>query len=135
MKKLFLVYLMMLAGSAWAEEASSKEQETQLRRLRKLAESSGYDSGYANRLRERIKPYILFPESDLLLTQGNPVAEIQVMCDQSGKILSWEMTRSSGNDAWDNSVMKAVEKTGTLPLDENGYIPPRISFSFRPKNQ
>ena len=135
MKKLFLVCLMMLAGSAWAEEASSKEQETQLRRLRKLAESSGYDSGYANRLRERIKPYILFPESDLLLTQGNPVAEIQVMRDQSGKILSWEMTRSSGNDAWDNSVMKAVEKTGTLPLDGNGYIPPRISFSFRPKNQ
>jgi colicin import membrane protein len=126
---------MLLAGSAWAEEASSNEQETQLRRLRMLAESSGYDSGYSSRLRERIKPYVTFPDSELLLTQGNPLAEVQVICDQSGKILSWEMTRSSGNDAWDKAVMMAIEKTGTLPLDKNGYIPPRISFSFRPKNQ
>ena len=27
------------------------------------------------------------------------------------------MTRSSGNDAWDKAVIKAVEKTGTLPLN------------------
>ena len=131
MKKLFLVCLMILAGSAWAGEALSENQKARLRKLITPAEEA--NMSYANRLRERIKPYILFPKSDLLLTQGNPVAEIQVMCDQSGKILSWEMTRSSGNDAWDNSVMKAVEKTGTLPLDENGYIPPRISFSFRPR--
>ena len=136
MNKLFLVCLMMLAGSAWAEEETSKNQESEQLRLRMLVESHrsymGLDKGYSSRLRASIKPYITFSSEELLSTQGNPVAEIEVSCDQSGKILSWKITRSSGNDAWDKAVIKAVEKTGTLPLN-NGYIPPSILFSFRPR--
>jgi len=30
--------------------------------------------------------------------------------------------------------MNAIEKTGTLPHDENGNMLPKISFSFRPRD-
>jgi colicin import membrane protein len=41
---------------------------------------------------------------------------------------------SSGNDAWDQAVLNAVEKTGTLPRDENGNMPSEITFSLRPRD-
>jgi colicin import membrane protein len=41
---------------------------------------------------------------------------------------------SSGNAAWDQAVLNAVEKTGSLPRDESGNVPNKIAFLFRPRD-
>jgi colicin import membrane protein len=64
--------------------------------------------------------------------KSNPEAEIEVTCSPTGQILSKKLTRSSGNKAWDEAVLNAIEKTGSLPLDENGVMQPKLSFGFKP---
>ena len=145
------------------EEAKRKEEETkrlleekketeqrrqeQIKRLKGLGEAStgptdkasaakaSAPSGtYLGRLRARVRPNITFPESQLQTVKGNPEAEVEVTCSATGEILSKKLIRSSGNPAWDAAVMNAIEKTGTLPRDENGNMPPKISFGFRPRD-
>jgi len=41
---------------------------------------------------------------------------------------------SSGNKAWDEAVLKAIDKTATLPRDEDGRVPSVLEISFRPKD-
>ena len=145
------------------EEAKRKEEETkrlleekketeqrrqeQIKRLKGLGEAStgptdkasaakaSAPSGtYLGRLRARVRPNITFAESQLQAVKGNPEAEVEVVCSPTGEILGKKLTRSSGNLAWDAAVMNAIEKTGTLPRDENGNMPPKISFGFRPRD-
>jgi len=145
------------------EEAKRKEEETkrlleekketeqrrqeQIKRLKGLGEAStgptdkasaakaSAPSGtYLGRLRAKVRPNITFPESQLQAVKGNPEAEVEVTCSATGEITSKKLIRSSGNPAWDEAVMNAIEKTGTLPRDENGNMPAKISFGFRPRD-
>ena len=133
------------------EEKEKKESEQrrqeQVKRLKGLGEASSgptdkasaakasAPSGtYLGRLRARVRPNITFPDSQLQRVKGNPEAEVEVVCSPTGEIMGKKLTRSSGNLAWDEAVMNAIEKTGTLPRDENGNMPPKISFGFRPRD-
>ena len=131
------------------EEKKEKEQrrQEQVKRLKGLGEAStgptdkasaakaSAPSGtYLGRLRAKVRPNITFAESQLQTVKGNPEAEVEVTCSATGEILSKKLIRSSGNPAWDAAVMNAIEKTGTLPRDENGNMPPKISFGFRPRD-
>jgi colicin import membrane protein len=98
------------------------------------AKASAPSGTYLGRLRARVRPNITFPESQLQAVKGNPEAEVEVTCSATGEILSQKLIRSSGNPAWDAAVMNAIEKTGTLPRDENGNMPPKISFGFKPRD-
>ena len=128
------------------KEADLRRQE-QIKRLKGLGEAStgptdkasaakaSAPSGtYLGRLRARVRPNITFPDSQLQAVKGNPEAEVEVTCSATGEITSKKLTRSSGNPAWDEAVMNAIEKTATLPRDENGNMPPKISFGFRPRD-
>ena len=86
------------------------------------------------RLRARIKPNITFSDAQLQTVLGNPASEVVVICSPSGQIIGKKLKVSSGNDAWDQAVLNAVEKTGTLPRDENGNMPSEITFSLRPRD-
>jgi TonB family protein len=88
---------------------------------------------YLGRLSARVKPNITFSDSLLLSIRGNPAAEVEVIVSPSGQIIGMKLTKSSGSTAWDQAVLKAIEKTETLPRDENGKIPPKIPFVFRPR--
>ena len=92
--------------------------------------SSGPSAGYAGRIRARIKPNITFTED----VAGNPKAEVEVRTSPDGTILSRKLLSSSGNKAWDEAVLKAIDKTGSLPRDEDGRVPPVLEISFRPKD-
>jgi colicin import membrane protein len=59
---------------------------------------------------------------------------VEVICSPSGEILSAKLTVSSKNEAWDQAVLDAIEKTGSLPRDENGKMPSKISFTFKPRD-
>jgi TonB family protein len=63
---------------------------------------------------------------------GNPACVVDVRVDPQGKILSAALVKSSGVSSWDEAVMRALERTGTLPLDVDQKIPPRIELAFRP---
>jgi len=97
--------------------------------------SSGRPSdSYLGKLRNRVKPNITFSEAQMQSVKGNPAAEVEVICSPSGQIMGMKLTQSSGNAAWDQAVMAAIEKTAQLPRDENGNIPSRIPFVFRPRD-
>jgi colicin import membrane protein len=49
-----------------------------------------------------------------------------------GTILSSKVTKSSGVKAWDDAVVRAIEKTEILPRDTDGTIPPTMTIVFRP---
>ena len=132
-----------------AEEAQRAEERHQeeVKRLKGLADATGTptdtgkavkaagpSAGYLGKLRARVKPNITFPDSQLQSVVGNPEAVVEVSCSPSGQIIGVHLKVKSGNEAWDQAVLNAVEKTGSLPRDENGSIPSKISFSFRPRD-
>ena len=90
--------------------------------------SSGPSASYAGRLVARIKPNITYP-GDVV---GNPRAEIEVKVSADGTITSRRIVQSSGNKAWDDAVLRAIDKTEVLPRDTDGRVPPVIVLGFRP---
>ncbi len=96
--------------------------------------AAGASANYLGRLRARVKRNIVFTDSQLQSVAGNPAAEVEVICSPSGEILSAKLTVSSKNEAWDQAVLDAIEKTGSLPRDENGKMPSKISFTFKPRD-
>ncbi len=92
--------------------------------------SGGPSASYAGRLIQAIKPNIVFGES----LPGNPAAELEVRTGPGGTIIGSSLLKSSGHAEWDNAVMRAIERTGTLPKDVDGRVPPRLTITFRPKD-
>lgn len=90
--------------------------------------SSGPSASYAGRLVGRIKPNITYP-GDVV---GNPRAEVEVRVAPDGAITSRRIVQSSGNKAWDDAVLRAIDKTEILPKDTDGRVPPLIVLGFRP---
>ena len=90
--------------------------------------SSGPSASYAGRLVGRIKPNITYP-GDVL---GNPRAEVEVKVSPDGTILSRRIVQTSGNKAWDDAVLRAIDKTEVFPKDSDGRVPPVIVLGFRP---
>jgi len=90
--------------------------------------SSGPSASYAGRLVGRIKPNITYP-GDMI---GNPRAEVEVRVAADGTITSRRIVQSSGNRAWDDAVLRAIDKTEILPKDTDGRVPPLIVLGFRP---
>lgn len=93
-------------------------------------QSSGPSSGYAGRIRARIKPNIVFPEE----LASNPTAEVEVRTSPDGTIVGRKLLKSSGHKSWDEAVLKAIDKTETLPRDVDGLVPPVLVISFRPRD-
>ena len=92
--------------------------------------SSGPSSSYAGRLVGRIKPNITYP-GDVV---GNPRAEVEVKVSPDGTILSRRIVQSSGNRAWDDAVLRAIDKTEVFPKDTDGRVPSVIVLGFRPQD-
>ncbi len=90
--------------------------------------SSGPSSSYAGRLVGRIKPNINYPGD----TVGNPRAEVEIRVAPDGTITSRRIKTPSGNKAWDDAVLRAIDKTEILPKDTDGRVPPWIELGFRP---
>ncbi len=130
-------------AKAEEEKRSEAQRQENIRRMQGMAGASGSDdakgtalkasgpsAGYAGRIRARIKPNITFND-DL---DGNPKAEVEVRVAPDGTILSRKLIQTSGNKAWDDAVLKAIDKTETLPRDTDNKVPPVMVISFRPKD-
>ena len=92
------------------------------------ARAAGPSSGYAGRIRARIQPNIVFADS----VSGNPTATVEVRLASDGSIVSRRLTKSSGVPAWDDAVLRAIDKTEVLPRDTDGRVPSVMEIAFRP---
>lgn len=108
-----------LAGATGAPDATG----TALR-------SAGPSASYAGKIVARVKPNIVFVEA----AAGNPVAEVEVRAAPDGTIVGRKIVKSSGLKAWDDAVLKAIDKTDSLPRDTDGRVPSTLIISFRPKD-
>jgi colicin import membrane protein len=128
------------AEKAEAARTEARRQEN-LKRMQGLAgasggenatgtalKSSGPSATYAGRLVGRIKPNITYP-GDMV---GNPRSEVEVRVAPDGTIQSRRILQPSGNKAWDDAVLRAIDKTEILPKDTDGRVPPVIVLGFRP---
>jgi colicin import membrane protein len=128
------------ADKADAARADAMRQEN-LKRMQGMAgasggenatgtalKSSGPSASYAGRLVGRIKPNITYP-GDVV---GNPRAEVEVKVSPDGTIQSRRIVQTSGNKAWDDAVLRAIDKTEIFPKDTDGRVPPVIVLGFRP---
>jgi len=92
--------------------------------------SAGPSATYAGRLQARIKPNIVFTED----INGNPTAVVSVRTSADGTIIARRLAQSSGVAAWDEAVLRAIDKTAVLPRDTDGRVPSPLEISFRPKD-
>ncbi|OSZ75904.1 cell envelope integrity protein TolA [Hydrogenophaga sp. IBVHS1] len=91
-------------------------------------QSSGPTPGYAGRVAARIRPNVVFTD----MAPGNPRAEVEVRTQPDGTITSRKLVKSSGNAAWDEAVLRAIDRTATLPKDTNGTVPSSMVIGLRP---
>ncbi|MFM8757347.1 MAG: TonB family protein [Limnohabitans sp.] len=106
-----------LAGATGGENATGS-----------AARSSGPSASYASRLVGRIRPNIVMTGE----FAGNPRTEVEVRVAADGTILSSRIVKSSGVKAWDDAVLRAIEKTEIFPKDIDGRVPPVMVLGFRP---
>lgn len=93
------------------------------------ARASGPSESYGGRIRARVRPNIVFTDD----VAGNPTAEVEVRIAPDGTITSRRIVKSSGARAWDEAVLRALDKTEVLPRDLDGRVhsPLLIAFRFR----
>jgi colicin import membrane protein len=126
------------------EKQLAKQREDNLRRMQGLAigtggetatgtaaRSAGPSGSYGGKVAAKVKPNIVYPDA----ISGNPRAEVEVRLSPDGTIVSKRLVRSSGNKAWDDAVLRALEKTESLPRDTDGRVP-SVPFiiDFRPQD-
>ena len=93
------------------------------------ARTAGPSAGYAGRIKARILPNIVFTEA----IDGNPLATVEVRAAPDGTIIGRRLVKSSGVKAWDDAVLRAIDKTEVLPRDTDGRVPSSFEISFRPR--
>jgi colicin import membrane protein len=135
------------AAQAAAEKANAaqlaKERAENLKRIAGMAgatgnagstgtalKSSGPSATYAGRIVGAVRPNIVFTDTPV----GNPTADVEVRTLPDGTIASRRLVKSSGNPAWDDAVLKALDRTARLPRDEDGRVPSTLVIGFRPRD-
>jgi colicin import membrane protein len=94
------------------------------------ARTAGPSSGYAGRIKARIKPNIVLAAP----IEGNPAAIVEVKVAPDGTIVGKKLVTASNSKLWDETVLRAIDKTEVLPKDVDGRVPPTIVIEFRPRD-
>jgi len=126
------------------EARAAKAEDARLARLREeslkrmmaqagaangtAAQSAGPSKDYLARLGARIRANAFFPRN---LSDNEP-AVVEVTAGASGTIISVRLVKSSGHKDWDEAVLRAIDKTGTIERDSDGRVPPLLTIVFRP---
>ena len=122
------------AATPSKQDLEKARQDNIRRMLANLSEdrlqSAGPSAEYAGRIKARVKPNIILP-ADI---PGNPVAVVEVRCAPDGRIIGRKLLTASGVPAWDDAVLRAIDRTEILPLDERGRIPTPMLLELRPKD-
>ncbi len=91
--------------------------------------NSGPSASYAGRIKAQIKPKIVLTGT----VSGNPLASVDLRLAPDGTIVSRKLVKSSGSPIWDETVLRAIDKTEVLPRDIDGRVPASMTIDFRPQ--
>ncbi|CAB3638879.1 cell envelope integrity protein TolA [Paraburkholderia rhynchosiae] len=83
--------------------------------------------GYADKVRRVVRPNISWGGE----TEGLETV-IAVRCSPTGTLLSATIAHSSGNSAWDDAALRAVQRSDPMPQDIDGKTPPSFRITLRP---
>jgi colicin import membrane protein len=121
------------------EERLAKQREANLKRILGQANAQGAPSAtgnaardaapsqaYAGRIKARIKPNIVLTAD----VEGNPTTEVEVRCAVDGTIIGRRVVKPSGNALWDDTVLRAIDRTEVLPRDVDGRVPGTMILVF-----
>lgn len=121
------------------EERLAKMREANLKRILGQANAQGAPTAtgraardaapsqaYAGRIKARIKPNIVLTAD----VEGNPTTEVEVRCAVDGTIIGRRVVKPSGNTLWDDTVLRAIDRTEVLPRDVDGRVPATMTLVF-----
>jgi len=120
------------------EEAASTARQSQLAEARAAAGKrqsamAGVVGEYRDLISAKVRGYTRVPDN----LKGNPEVRCLVKLLPTGEVQSVQVTKSSGNLAYDEAVVRAIEKSSPLPLpadrDARAAFVPELSFVHRPK--
>jgi colicin import membrane protein len=57
---------------------------------------------------------------------------VSVRCAPTGTLLDARVSRSSGNEQWDQAALRAVQRSDPMPVDINGQAPASFTITLRP---
>ena len=114
--------LKRMLGQAGASGAAAVANATSGTAARDAAPSQAY----AGRIRAYIKPNIVLTAD----VSGNPITEVEVKLAPDGSVISRRISKPSASPAWDTTVLRAIDRTGTLPRDTDGRVPPVMTLVF-----
>lgn len=116
LRKEQLARMMGQAGATGGPEARGTAQTT-----------AGPSASYAGRIIARVRPNIVLTDD----VPGDPVAEVEVRAGPDGTIVGRKLVKSSGVKSWDDAVLRAIDRTETLPRDVDGRVPSSMIIAFR----
>jgi colicin import membrane protein len=91
---------------------------------------------YSARIRSLISSKIVISQSTMDDIRSGNVSkssetEVEASCNPEGEIISRKIIKSSGNQSYDVAVLNALDAVGKIPKDTNGWVPPKIVFTFK----
>ena len=95
------------------------------------ARNSGPSASYAGRIIARLRPNLRGLIDSI---PGNPEAVVSITCSPDGTIIGRKIIKPSGNQTWDDAVLRAIDATGKLPTDTDGRIPNPIELAWHPQD-
>jgi colicin import membrane protein len=128
---------------AAAEDARlAKQREENLKRMMGQAgnvtgrggsatQEAAPSATYAGRVAARIRSQLVFTGT----VPETAETEVLVASTPNGTIVNPRITKSSGHKDWDEAVLRAIDKTATLPRDVDGRVPREMTLVFRRRDQ
>jgi colicin import membrane protein len=113
-----------LAMKQAAERAAASKRQTEVARV---------VGQHRDQISAKVRGNTRLPDN----LKGNPEVRCAVRLLPTGEVQSVRVTQSSGNAAYDEAVVRAIEKSSPLPLpadrDARAAFVPELSFVHRPK--
>lgn len=90
------------------------------------ARNAGPSANYLGRIVAQLKRNLILTDD----VPGDPVVDVDIRCAPDGTIISRRIVKSSGSQAWDDAVLRAIDRTQTLPRDVDGKTPAVIPLRW-----
>jgi len=87
-----------------------------------------YNSNYPRKIIEFFKRKLDLYEHKPFM--GNPSTEVEINCDPDGSIISWQITKLSENEEWNEIIRKTFEKTKAIEDYNSNH--PHSAFRYLP---
>ena len=108
----------------------TREKQDALKQFAPPAAPPSPDAGYVDKIRSKIKANIVLPPE----IKGNPEAIFDVVQLPTGEVLTARLRKSSGHEAYDQAVERAILKSSPLPRPERpDQFRRELQLKFRPQ--